>query len=113
MSREQVESTLNDAAKLIFSEDLPSTRWASPLFWLAKQIQRISIWATVRVIVKSCSNDGKSVNMFELRDRLASTIDDGVVSYIKQYFTRLAFTAISLVSVLSLLIALGIRRLPI
>ena len=113
MSHEQVESTLNDTAKLIFSEDLPSTRWASPLFWLAKQIQRISIWATVRVIVKSCSNDGKSVNMFELRDRLASTIDDGVVSYIKQYFTRLAFTAISLVSVLSLLIALGIRRLPI
>ena len=63
-------------------------------FWLAKQIQRISIWATVKVIVKSCSNDGNSVNMFELRDRLASTIDSGVVSYLKQYFSRIAFTVI-------------------
>ena len=51
--------------------------------------------------------------MFELRDRLASTIDDGVVSFIKQYFMRLAFTVISVVSLLSSLVALGIRQLPI
>ena len=91
MSREEVENTLNGAAKRMLSETLPTTKWASPLFWFAKQIQRASIWATVKVIVKSCSNDGNSVNMFELRDRLASTIDDGVVSFIKQYFLRLAF----------------------
>ncbi|MGB6042694.1 MAG: hypothetical protein WBF93_06010, partial [Pirellulales bacterium] len=113
MSREEIEKTLNDAAKKILSEEPPSTKWAGPLFWLAKQIQRISIWATVKVIVKSCSHDGKSVNMFELRDQLASTIDDGAVSYLKQYFTRLAFTVISAVSLVSILLALGIRQLPI
>lgn len=113
MSREEVEKTLNDAAKHILSDEPPSTKWAGPLFWLAKQIQRISIWATVKVIVKSCSRDGKSVNMFELRDRLGSTIDDGVVSYLRQYFTRLAFTVITAVSLIALLLALGIRQLPL
>lgn len=113
MSRAEVEETLNNAAKQILSEEPPSTKWAGPFFWLAKQIQRVSIWATVRVIVKSCSHDGESVNMFELRDRLASTIDDGVVSYLKQYFSRLAFTVISAASLVSMLLAWGIRQLPI
>ena len=113
MSRDEVQKTLNDASKQLLADEPPSTKWAGPFFWLAKQIQRISIWATVRVIVRSCSHDGKSVNMFELRDRLASTIDDGVVSYLKQYFTRLAFTAIMVVSLISMLLALGIRQLPI
>ena len=113
MSREEVETTLKNAAKHILAEDPPSTRWAKPLFWLAKQIQRISIWATVKVTVKSCSNDGKSVNMFELRDRLASTIDDGIVSYVKEYFTRLVAVVILIASFFSVLIAYGIRQLPI
>lgn len=113
MSRDEVEKTLNDAARELLSVDVPSTKWAGPFFWIAKQIQRISIWATVTVIVKSCSHDGTSVNMFELRDRLGSTIDEGVVSYLKQYFTRLAFTVISAVSLFAVLLAWGIRQLPI
>lgn len=112
MSRDEVEETLNTAARRMLSDDPPSARWAGPFYWLAKQIQRISIWATVKVIVKSCSHDGRSVNMFELRDRLASTIDDGVVSYLNQYLKRLALTAIVLVSLISLLFALGIRHFP-
>ena len=113
MSREEVEKTIRDASKKLLSDQPPTTKWASPIFWLAKQIQRISIWATVKVIVKSCSHDGKSVNMFELRDRLASTIDDGVVSYLKQYFTRLALMLITTVSLFSLLLAFGIGKLPL
>lgn len=113
MSREEVEKTLNDAAKNILSNEYPSTKWAGPFFWLAKQIQRISIWATVRVVVESCSRDGKSVNMFELRDRLASTIDEGVVSYLKHYFTRLASSVITAVSLMAMLLALGVRQLPL
>ena len=113
MSRDELQKTLDDASKQMLANGPPSTKWAGPFFWLAKQIQRISIWATVKVIVRSCSHDGKSVNMFELRDRLASTIDDGVVSYLKQYFTRLAFTVIMAVSLVSMLLALGIRHLPI
>ncbi|MEM8671532.1 MAG: hypothetical protein AAGG48_28690 [Planctomycetota bacterium] len=113
LTREEVEKVLRDAARQVLSNDGPSTKWASPIFWLAKQIQRITIWATVRVIVKSCSQDGQSVNMFELRDRLASTIDEGVISYLKQYFTRLAFSIILAVSLVSTLLAFGIRQLPI
>ena len=113
MSRDEVKKTLHNASKKLLSAQPPSTKWAGPFFWLAKQIQRISIWATVKVIVKSCSHDGKSVNMFELRDRLASTIDDGVVSYLNQYFTRLALILITAVSLISLLLALGIGQLPL
>ena len=113
MSREEVKKTLHNASKKILSDQPPSTKWAGPFFWLAKQIQRISIWATVKVIVKSCSHDGRSVNMFELRDRLASTIDDGVVSYLNQHFTRLALILITAVSLISLLLAFGIEKLPL
>ncbi|MEM9940406.1 MAG: hypothetical protein AAF939_02375 [Planctomycetota bacterium] len=112
LSREEVEKVLNNAAQKILSDEPPSTKWAGPLFWLAKQIQRISIWATVKVIVKSCSKDGKSVNMFELRDRLASTIDDGVVIFLKNYIFRIAFAGISAASSISILLALGIRQIP-
>ena len=110
MSRDEVEKKLNDAARYVLSDETPSTNWTGPFFWLAKQIQRISIWATVKVIVTSCSHDGTSVNMFELRDRLASTIDEGVVSFLKHNFTRLALIAITAVSFVSILIALGIRQ---
>lgn len=112
-TRTEVEQTLNNAAKHVLSDDLPSTQWAGPVFWLAKQIQRISIWATVKVILKACSNDGTSVNMFELRDRLASTIDDGVVTFLKQYFTRLSLTVVTAVSFVLILAAYAIRQLPV
>jgi hypothetical protein len=95
------------------SDDPPATRWAGPFLWLAKHVQRITIWATVKVIVKSCSHDGKSVNMFELRDRLASTIDDGVVSHLQGHFTRLALLVILSASLFSVVLAFGIRQLPL
>lgn len=113
MSRDEVKKTLDDAVERLLSDETPSAKWASPFFWMAKQIQRISIWATVHVIVKSCSHDGTSVNMFELRDRLASTIDDGIVSYLRDYFTRLTFSAISVASFVSILLAYGISQFPL
>lgn len=113
LSAKEVEAKLNDAARRIIPDAMPSTKWAGPFFWLAGTIQRISVWATVKVIVESCSDEGDSVNLFELRNRLASVIDDGVVSFLRQYLTRLAFTVISIVSSLAMLIALGIRQLPI
>ena len=112
MSRAEVEETLNGAAKRILSDETPTTTLARPFFWLARRIQRISVWATVKVIVTSCSEDGTSVNMFELRDRLASTIDEGIVSHLKQHFTRLAFAAIIAISFISILLALGLKNLP-
>lgn len=113
MSREGVERKLNDAARHILADEAPSTKWAGLLFWLAKQVQRICIWATVKVITNSCSRDGTSVNLVELRDRLASTIDDGLIAHLRQYVTRLTFTLISTVSSLACLISLGIRQLPL
>jgi len=73
----------------------------------------ICVWATVKVIVKSCSYDGDSVNLFELRDRLASIIDDGVTSHLKQSFTRMALLATIIVCMLVVLLSLGIREIPI
>ena len=42
-----------------------------------------------------------------------STIDDGVVSYLKQHFTRLTLMTISLISTIAALLAFGIRQLPL
>lgn len=113
MSPDEVEQKLNDAANKLLSNEPPSTKWAGPFFWLAKQIQRVSVWATVKVIVASCSQDEGAVNMLELRDRLGCTVDDGVVSFLKQYFKRLAFSLISIVSLIAVLLAFAIQHLPI
>lgn len=112
-SAKEVEQTFNDAASSILSMGMPSTNSAGLFFWLAERIQRIAVWATVNVIVKSCSRDGTSVSLLELRDRLAPMIDNAVVSYLKQFFTRLALTIISCASSVMILVAYGIRLLPI
>jgi len=82
MSRAEVEETFNGAAKRILSDETPTTTWARPFFWLARRIQRISVWATVKVIVT-----------------------------LKQHFTRLAFTAIIAISLISIVLALGLKNL--
>lgn len=112
LSHQEVEQTLNNAARTLLSDDAPSSRWAAPVLWLAKQVQRISVWATVKVIVKSCSDDGTSVNMYQLRDRLASTIDRSVVSLIRGQFTRLVLALLSGIALVSIIVASVIRLLP-
>lgn len=109
MSRDEVQQALTDASKRILSDEPPKPKWAGPGYWLAKQILRISIWATVHVIVYACSRDGDSVNMYELRDRLASTIDERVVALLKRDFKRIAAIGIAVTCLVAVLLAFGIR----
>ncbi len=113
LSREEVEAKLNDAARLLLDADSGDSTFSAPVFWLARQIQKISVWATVRIIVRACSHDGNSVNLFELRDRLASVIDQHLVSYLRTSFFRVSLLMIGFVSTLILLVAQGIRLLPV
>ena len=112
MSAKEVEDKMNAAAKVILSDDTGRGGWTSPFFWLAKRIQKITVWATVRVIVRYCSKEGDSINLFHVRDQLASVIDQGVVDYVSQYFKNIALAAIFVVTVFAILVAYGIRYLP-
>lgn len=112
MPASEVKAKLTAAARLILAEELPSTNLAGPFFWLVKQIEKIAIWATVKVVVKACSKEGDSVNLYDVRDRMAGIIDGQVVNYVKQYFVRIALLLISLASSLAVLVAIGLWLLP-
>lgn len=113
LSAAEVKGILDDAARSLLSDRPAASFWSAPAFWLAKQIRKICVWATVKVILKSCSREGNSVNLYELRDRLAAIIDDGVVSWLKACFMRVAVTTTLIVCGITIVLALGIRQLPI
>lgn len=112
LSAREVKAKLDAAARMILSEEGPSTSWSLPFFWLARQIQKIAVWATVRVVVRACSHDGGAMNLYELRDRLASMIDEMLLAQVTQYFYRFALAVMTILSGVVVLIALGIRYLP-
>ena len=112
MSADELKEQLNSIAATIIAESKPESNWLQPVHFLARQIQKIAVWATVKTITKSCSRDGQSANLFVLKDRLSAAIDEGVVSIIQHDFRRLAYLTISLASILSVLAALTVRQLP-
>ena len=107
MPASELRTKLNSAAEKILSEDASSTRWVGPFFWLAKRIQKICVWATVKVIVRFCSKEGDSVNVYHIRDQLASVIDEKIVAYLTGHYRFFATTAVTLLTIIEMLIPLG------
>lgn len=108
----ELKSKFNTAARHLLAQEASATNLPAVLFWLARRIEKLAIWATVKVIVKSCSNQGDAVNLYDVRDKLAGVIDDHVVSFVKQYFFRMAMVFIAAASALAILVALVFRLLP-
>jgi len=112
MSSQEVETTFSKAANLLLGEEISTGGISGPFFWLAKRIQKIAVWATVRVIVRTCSADGKSVNLFYVRDQLGGVIDERLGVFLKDRSMKLAYLGISLVTLVSVLSAWVIRQIP-
>ncbi|YCM43981.1 hypothetical protein V2O64_21970 [Verrucomicrobiaceae bacterium 227] len=113
LTSKEVERIFNKAAKNLLHEKFSAADAPGVALWLAKQIQRVTVWATVKVIVKSCSPDGDFVKLEDVRDRLAAVIDQTLLLYLKEHYRRIFFAALGITTSLSILICMGIRQLPI
>lgn len=75
----EVERAMNAAAGQILATDDEAPDLTEIMFWFARRMQRVAVWATVRVIVRSCSQDGETVRFALVRDRLGEVIDERVI----------------------------------
>jgi len=112
----EMEAKLNEAAKGLLSDMPEANLLTSMSLWLANRMQRILVWATVKVAIHQCG-EGKGpdrrFSMAKLHELLAGKIDDYVLDMIRSDVRKLALYSMSIVASISLLISLGIRQLPI
>lgn len=78
----EVERAMNAAAEQILASDDEVADITGAMFWFARKMQRVTVWATVRVVVRSCSADGETVRFAEIRDRLGEVIDQRVTDLV-------------------------------
>jgi len=104
LSVSEVERAMNAAAKQILATDDESPDLTGLMFWFARRAQRVAVWATVRVIVRSCSEKGDTVRFSSVRDKLGEVIDKRVIDAV----TSLSWKIVGqLVGFASLLVAFG------
>ena len=100
----EVERAMNAAAKQILVTDDESSDLSGVMFWLARRMQRVAVWATVRVIVRASSADGETVKFSIIRDRLGGVIDQRVIDVV----TGLSWKIVGqLVGLATLLVVFG------
>ena len=100
ISPKKIEKALNSLAKEL-QPDLGSGSVADLATWLAGQVNRILIWATIKVVVKQAtkvSPDGQEVDLILLGDKLGGIIDNLILSYLKGYLSKIAYALFSLLT---------------
>ncbi len=108
----EIQRAMNTAADEILGQDDGVTDLSSVMFWFARKMQRIAVWATARVIVKSCSEDGETVRFSQVRDRLGKVIDQRVIAFLSGLSWKIVSTLIGLATALVALGCFLICRLP-
>ena len=115
MSVADVKARLTSAGDELLRRDEPVSGISGIVRWLATWLQRALVWATVKVIVRSCASGGPNptVDLLELRSKLAGIVDREIADYLKQHATRILVSVAGIVIALSGLAALLIRQLPL
>lgn len=111
----EVEARLNHAAAALLETEVVEATIPGLALWLAAKVQRVFVWATIRVIVSQCTVGGTrdaSVDLLELRNRLAGRIDNLIADWLKRRVTRFTLWLAGLTVALAVLVAIGIRQLP-
>ncbi|QDV51718.1 hypothetical protein [Gimesia fumaroli] len=114
MSLSELEDKLNAAGDVLLSQKVVAATLPRLALWFAGKIQRTLVWATIRVIIRSCSSEGSnsSIDLLMLRQNLADVIDAKIADYLKLHATRLMISLFISVSLLAILLAYGIRQIP-
>ncbi|WP_339735205.1 hypothetical protein [uncultured Gimesia sp.] len=115
MSISELEDKLKSAGDVLLSQKVVAATVPRFALWFAGKIQRALVWATVRVIVRSCMSDGPnpSIDLLVLRQNLAGVIDAQVANYLNHHAIRLIIALFFGVSFLAMLVAYGIRHIPL
>jgi len=96
----EVERAMNAAAAQILATDDEVMDLTGVMFWFARKMQRVAVWATVRVIVRSCTEDGETVRFNLVQDRLAGVIDQRVIDVITSLSWKIVGQLVALATVL-------------
>lgn len=114
MSVSELEDKLKAAGDLLLSQKVVAATVPRFALWFAEKIQRVLVWATVRVILRSCMAEGPnpSIDLLVLRQKLSDVIDAQIADYLKQHATRMIIALFIGVTILAVLLASGIRFIP-
>lgn len=111
---DELETALNRAAASILGET-PPMRLLSIPFWLAVRVQRVVVWATVRIVLRQASREHEGtrrVDIAAVRDHLANVIDRVVLERISEQLTRLSASLFVAATVAAVVLAFALRLLP-
>lgn len=75
----EIERAMNAAAGQILAADDDIADLSGAMFWFVRKMQRVAVWATVRVVVRSSSENGETVRFSVVRDKLGDVIDKRVI----------------------------------
>lgn len=112
----ELENKLNSAAKAVIADDDFPVGLAGVSQWLANRIERVVIWATVRVVISQCSSgegEDRVVDFGRLQELLSGKIDAYIIDLVRSDVRRLSLSLAGAVVSLSALVAYGISKLPI
>lgn len=111
----EIENGVNRGATRLLGKS-PEPGVGGLAYWLAMRVQRVVVWATVRLIVRQASRDhveGRRVDLMAVRDRLASVIDRKVLEHVQHKVLLVGLSLMSLTAGVVSLVAFVIRQLPI
>lgn len=109
----QLEKVLSKTASRSLTTELNDSSASGISFWLCSQILRLSVWATVRIVVRTSSKDGQTVSLHDVKDKFAGIIDQLLFDYFKEHIRRIYYGCLSILTALTILISYAIRQIPL
>ena len=84
VSNSELNRSLNAGLKEFFKLEGDESGLFGPLSWLMTLVQRVILWATFRMVIKECSEDGKSVSLSLVRSKLGGFFDRLLIDYLNE-----------------------------
>ena len=114
MPVDEVERRLKNMAGLILDIAPTGGEFPQSLLWFAELVGRIATWATVKVIVRGCTQDGQGnrVDLLALRANLAGVIDEQIAGIVRGHAARIGLSCGTCALLVVVLVASSIARIP-
>jgi hypothetical protein len=84
--------------------------------WVARRVLRLLVWAVVKLVMRqaiSGTGDEARVDLIILRDRLSDHVDELIADQLRKRYATISVGLTVAVVLLTLLVAYGIRQVPI
>jgi hypothetical protein len=111
----QVEFELKEAGRRVLEHRITSSAVPRLGLWLANRMQRLLVWATVKVVVSYCTKAKRrdeNVDLLALRASLAGEVDQLVVKKIRRGGMMMLLLAGLAASVIAWMLVSALQWLP-